>query len=530
MIKQLQFTGEARNSLLEGARIACEAVGATLGPRGSNVAIEREYGVPIVIHDGVKVLSQVAGPNVELEDKWHNMGAKLLYAASKESNDRAGDGSTGVAVLTYAILSEGHKLIQAGHNSRMLRRGILAAADTVDTELKKMAQPIKTKQQKLQVATISAQDDKIGEAIAQAVELAGDDGVVTVDEAGADLSIDFKEGMQFDKGLIDPIWITDIVRREAVLENPIILVTDYSISEVSQFESVLEDVVGRHKKANMLIVAKDISGAALIYLAQNKQSGLNLVPVKAPGVGDDQEEYLRDIATLTGARFVSQKAGDVISEMELSDFGSADRITVGEKSTVIVRGHGIEEDITARIEAMDEQLKSDMDEYHKERIRERRSKMVSGIAIIHVGNDAERKEQILDAISATKAAISEGIVVGGETALLRARTKLLQTKTEVNAEEAFGVDIVYRALAAPFRLLVENAGEDSGAILDKVLSGDEGYNVLTRQMSNLIKDGITDPVKVVRSMVKTAAKYATSMLTTDVLIGIKRDDSTRNRQ
>lgn len=526
MIKQIKSGQEARDLLLEGARVACNTVGSTLGPRAWNVDIERAYGVPITIHDGVKVLSELCGEGNFLENQWHNMGAKHLHRAAKQSNDHTGDGSTGVAVLTYSIFKEGHMLVTAGHNSRMLRRGILAAADAIDAELKKMASPIKTDIQKEQVATISAQDEKIGKAIAQAVKLVGDGGTVTVDELGADLSIDFKEGMQFDQGLMHKVWVTDPSRMECVLENPVILVTDYKISEVAQFETFLEEIVGNGKKGQMLILAQDVTGSAFIFLAQNKeQNGLNLVPVKAPGIGEEQTEYLRDVAYLTGAKFVSESAGDTINEIELHELGTADRVTIGEKGTIIVKGHGAEEDVKARVASIDEQLKRpDLDEFKKERLRERKSKLTSGIAVIHVGNDAERREQVLDAISATKAAIAEGIVPGGETALLRARKALKDVKKKLTPEEAFGADIVYRAVEMPFRLLIENAGEDPGAVLDKVVSGDQGYNVVTREMVDLVKDGVIDPVKVVRSMLRHAAKEATTMLTTNNLIGIKRKE------
>jgi chaperonin GroEL len=311
------------------------------------------------------------------------------------------------------------------------------------------------------------------------------------------------------------------------------MVTDYKISEVAQFESVLEEVVGNQKKSQMLIIAQDVTGSALLFLAQNKQhNGFSLVPVKSPGIGAEQEEYLRDIATLTGAKFISEKAGDILNEIVDADepsavmsyFGSAERVTVGEKGTVIVKGHGAEEDIKLRVASIDEQLKrSDQDQYKKERLRERKSKLTSGIAVIHVGNDAERREQVLDAISATKAAIAEGIVPGGETALLRAR-EVLKGNSLLTSEEQFGMDIVYRAVEKPFRILIENAGDDAGAILDKVLSGTDGYDVVAREMTDLVKDGIIDPVKVVRSMLKYAAKEATTMLTTDGLIGIKRKE------
>lgn len=537
MIKELQDGAEAKDSILAGATKAANAVGATLGPRGSNVGIERQYGVWQFIHDGVRVLSQICGEGTFLDGAWENAGAKALYKASKNANDIAGDGSTATAVLTHAILAEGHKLVTAGHNSRMLRRGILAAADAINVELTKMAKPIKTDLEKEQVAIISAQDEKIGKAVASAIKIAGDEGVVTVDELGPDLSIDFKEGMQFDRGILDRVWITDVQRMECNLENPVILVTDYVISEVSHIDKLLEEVVGNQKKGQVLILAKDVTGSALIFLAQNKQqNGFDLVPVKAPGVGDEQEEYLRDIATLVGARFVSSKAGDLLSEVEIDDLGSCDRVTVGEKSTIIVKGHGSEEDLNLRVQGIIDQLKRpDVDQYKKEQLRERLSKLTNGIAIIHVGDDPERKEQVLDAISATKAAIAEGVVTGGETAYLRARdainTKSSKSEQTIPAfadsltpEELFGAEIIYRAVEAPFRLLIENAGEDSGAVLDKVLASDLGYNVMTRKMSDLVADGILDPVKVSKTALHQAAQVATSLLTTSVLIGIKRKE------
>lgn len=529
LVKKLKFDDDARQAILRGAEMASRAVGKTLGPRGSNVGIERQYGVPLAIHDGVKVLSQICGDNTFIEDPWENMGAKFLYKASKDANDIAGDGSTATAVLTHAILAEGHKLVSAGHNARMLRRGILAAADAINAELAKMARPIKNQREKEQVAVISAQDEMIGKAIASAVKIVGDEGIITVDEVGQDLSIDYKEGMQFDQGLVERVWVTDPQRMECMLDEPVILVTDYTISEVEQIESLLERVVGSAKKGQMLIVAKNVTGSALMFLAQNKlQNGFNLVPVTAPGAGEDQPDYLQDIATLVGARFISQKAGDILNDVDLADLGQADRVTIGEKSTIIVNGQGSQEDVGLRVQHIKEQLKRpDLDEYRKERLRERKSKLTNGIAIIHVGNDPERKEQVLDAISATKAAIAEGVVPGGETAYLRARRVIEHLTHELTAEEYFGAEIVYRAVEAPFRLLVENAGDDAGALLDKVADSDKGYNVQTRQVSDLITDGVLDPAKVCRMALHHAAQQATSMLTTDVLITIarKQDDS-----
>lgn len=523
-VKLTRSGTEAQESLLKGSKLMSDIIGSSIGPRGLNSAVERIYGTPVVIHDGFRIISQLAGENTFLDDQWENMGAKLVYKAAKDTVDMVGDGTSGTTVLTHSILAEGYKLMAAGHNSRMLRRGILAAADAVNAELTKLAKPIKTDAEKEQVATISAQDEKIGKSIAAAVKIVGDQGVITVDEIGQYLSIDYKEGMQFDQGLIDRVWVTDPKRMEAVLDNPVVLVTDQVISEVSQIETMLEEVVGRLKKAQMVILAKDITGSALIYLAQNKkENGFNLVPVKAPGVGEDQTDYLQDIATLVGAKFVSQKAGDQLNEVELSDLGNADRITVGEKSTIIVNGQGNKEDLDLRINAIKEQLdRPDLEEFHKERLRERLSKLTDGIAIIHVGDDAERKEQVLDAIAATKAAIAEGVVPGGETAYLRARKAIENLEAELTEEEYFGAEIVFRAVEAPFRYLIENSGDDPGAILDKVLNSNKGYDVISREMVDLIEEGIIDPVKVCKAALQNAALAATSMLTTGHLIGVKR--------
>lgn len=525
-IKQVKQGTEAKEAILRGTKLMSDVIGASMGPRGNNIASERVYGVPVIMHDGYKIAQQLAGESTFTEDQWENMGAKLVYKACLATVNAAGDGTSATAVLTHAILAEGHKLVTAGHNSRMLRRGILAAADAINAELTKMAKPIKTDKEKEQVAIISAQDENIGKAVASAIKIAGDEGVVTVDELGSDLSIDFKEGMQFDRGLLDRVWITDAQRLECVLENPVILVTDHTISEVSQIEKLLEEVVGIQKKGQMMILAKEVTGSALIFLAQNKaQNGFNLVPVKAPGIGDEQEEYLRDVATLVGARFVSAKSGDILNEVEVDHLGSCDRVTIGDKSTIIVNGHGNKEDLALRVTGIKDQLKRpDVDQYRKEQLRERKSKLTNGIAIIHVGDDPERKEQVLDAISATKAAISEGVVPGGETAYLRAAQNIGMKTYDLTPEEMFGVEIVIKAIQAPFKLLVENSGEDAGAILAKVVAGDQGYNVMTRQMTNLVADGILDPVKVSKTALHQAAQVATSLLTTSVLIGIKRKE------
>lgn len=527
LTREIKFDEDATKKLLQGAETLAKAVGATLGPRGRNVAFERQYGVSAVVHDGVTVAKQV-----ELEDPFEQVGVNLLREAAEQTNNAAGDGTTTAIVLAHAILTEGHRLIAAKHNPMMLRRGIMKAVDAIDAELVKMAKPIKTDEQKQNIAIISAQDEAIGRAIAAALKKVGDDGVVTVDESGQDLSIDIKEGMQFDRGLMHPLWITDQQRLECVLEKPVILVTDQIIIDVEQIEPMLENIIGQQKQGNVLIIAKDITGSALQYLAANTAGQpINLVPVKAPGIGDEQADYLQDIATLTGAKFISQASGDLLKDIELQDLGSAKRVTVGMNSTIIVDGEGIEEDVKTRIASIDDLFKRpDLDAYQRERLKERKSKLTSGVAIIHVGGRSEadvkeRKERVIDAIGATKAAIEQGIVVGGETALLRARRVIKEMKLPIHgSEESFGFDIVFRACEAPFKLLVTHAGEeDAGAILAQVVNSDQGYDVMKRELLDLEAAGIVDPVKVTRNALANAATAATSTLTTGVVITLKRE-------
>jgi chaperonin GroEL len=523
LTRELQFNQEAKDSLLVGSQIVRDAVGATLGPRGNNVAFERAYGVTAVVHDGVTVAKQI-----ELEDPFANMGVTLLREAAQETNNVAGDGTTTAIVLAHAILQEGHKLVAAGHNPMILRRGIQKAVTAIDRRLTEIAMPVKTDKDKESIATISAQDELIGKAIAAAIEQVGNDGVITVDESGTDLMIDIKEGMQFDRGLIHPLWVTDHQRMECVLNDVAIFVTDYVISEVAQIEKMMENVVGQHKQGNVLLIAKDVTGSALQFLALNKnENGFNLVPVKAPGIGDDQADYLQDIATLVGGAFISQASGFRMNDVTINQLGKAKRVTIGRDSTIIVDGEGPEEDVNTRVASIDKQLaRTDLDGYQRERLRERKSKLTNGVAVIHVGGRSEaeikeRKERVIDAIGATKAAIDEGTVPGGETALLRARDALRELLD--GSEQSHGVEIVYRAVEAPFRLLVENAGEDAGTRLNQVLAGDKGFDVMKLEIVDLVEEGIIDPVKVTRNALANAATAATSILTTSVLIALKRE-------
>lgn len=520
--REVIFDDEATTELLEGARIIAKAVGTTLGPRGRNVSIEREYGITTVVHDGVTVANHIK------LDGFQGQGADLLRVAAQETNNAAGDGTTTAIVLAEAILKEGHKLIQAGHNAMVLRRGVEKAVAHLDSELKNLSTSITTHSQKQNVASISAQDDAIGRTIASALKLVGNDGVVTVDESGADLSIDYKEGMQFDRGLMHPIWVTDHKQIECSLTDASIFVTDHKITEVQQIEPLLEDAL-QNKQAKVILIADDISGNALQFLMMNKQqNNFDLVPIRAPGIGDDKSEYLQDIATLTGATFFSN-SGSFLGDATFADLGKAGRITIGRDSTIIVDGKGASEDIEVRVAGITDQLgRSDLDAYKKERLRERRSKLTSGVAIIHVGGRTEpetkeRKERVIDAIGATKAAIEQGIVPGGETALLRVRDSLLDIKKGLTDEEAYGIDIVYRACDAPFRLLVDNAGEDAGTILNKVMAGKNGYDVMTRDFVDMTKAGIVDPVKVTRNALGNASVAATTIMTIGASIGRTKD-------
>lgn len=525
MSKLIKFKEEATAKLLEGADQIKEAVAVTLGPRGNNVAIDREWGAPTVIHDGVSVAKEV-----DLEDKFANMGAQLMKEAAQKTNDVAGDGTTTAIILAHAILQESLKNIAAGQNAMVLRRGINKAVEHVVGTLQGMAKPIKTEQETTQVATISAQHELIGSLISKAIQKIGKDSVVTVEESGGtEIEVEYKEGMEFDRGMISPYFVTDQERMEGVVHDPYILVTDRTISDMQEFLPFLKTFSETPKERGnkLVIVASDVQGQALATLVLNKMKGtVEVIAVKAPGFGDKRRDQLEDMAILTGANFIGEDTGKTLANVTVDDLGHATRVTSTKDNTVIVGGQGIVPLIKARAQAIRNQLeRSGVSEFDQEKLRERLAKLTSGVAVINVGANTEAemkelKERAIDAISATKAALEEGVVPGGETALLRASYALEKAIQEADDEDRLGMDIVRRAIRLPFRRLLENAGIDASEQLPKFEKAEQGMgvDVTDGQLKNLLEAGIVDPVKVTRSALQNAASTAVMMMTTNVLI------------
>lgn len=519
MAKILLFDTAAREKLLKGINILTEAVASTLGPKGRNVAIDKKWGAPTVVHDGVTVAKEI-----ELSDPFENMGAQLIKEAASKTNDVAGDGTTTATVLAQAIASEGLKNVQAGANPMIMRRGIDRATEALVSELKKMSKKITTPAETTQVATISAQNVEIGALISQAIERVGKDGVITVEESKTmQMSVDYKEGMEFDKGYASAYLVTDTERMEASLDEPYILITDRKISSMQQdLLPFLEKFVQVSK--TLVIIAEEIEGEALQTLVLNKLRGtFQILAVSAPGFGDRRKAMLEDIAVLTGGKVISADMGVKIESVEVADLGRAARVTSSKDATLIVDGKGSKAKIEARVAQIRKQIAASDSEFDKEKLHERLAKLTGGVAVINVGAATEvemkeKKERVIDAVAATKAAIEEGIVPGGEIALLRV-AKVLDTLDCVG-EEKIGVDIVKKAIEKPFRRLVENAGFDPGLLLAKVLevSGNMGVDVNDGLVKDLVKAGVIDPVKVTRTALQNAASVAIMVMTTNVLI------------
>lgn len=519
MAKILKFSSDAREKLLKGINTLTEAVATTLGPKGRNVAIDKKWGAPSVVHDGVTVAKEI-----DLEDPFENMGAQLIKEAASKTNDVAGDGTTTATILSQAMVSEGLKNIQAGANPMILKKGIEKAVDALVLELAKMSKKITTKDETAQVATIAASDPQIGQLIAESLEKVGKDGVVTVEEGKTTvMSVDYKEGMEFDKGFVSPYFVTDTDKMEASLEDAYILITDKKISSASDLVPFLEKFVQASK--NLVIIADEVEGEALALLVVNKLRGsFNVLAVKAPGFGDRRKEMLEDIAILTGGLVISEDTGKKFENVEIDELGRAGRVTSDKDNTLIVDGKGAKAKIEARIAQIRRELDTTDSEFDKEKLQERLAKLTGGVAVVNVGAATEielkeKKERVIDAVAATKAAIEEGIVAGGEVALLRA-AKVLDTVQTAEGEEKVGVEIVRKALEQPFRQLVKNAGMDDGIALSKVLAsnGSMGIDALDGQLKDLIKAGIIDPVKVTRSALQNAASVAIMVQTTHVLI------------
>jgi chaperonin GroEL len=523
--KQLVFSEDARRKLKNGMNIIANAVGATLGPKGRNVAIDRKFGSPTITHDGVSVAKEI-----ELEDPFENMGAQLLKEAATKTNDIAGDGTTTSTVLAHAIVNEGLKAIEAGYNPMLIKRGIELATEKVVDELRKMAVRIDTKEEIGSVATNSAADPEIGKLIAEVMDKVGKDGVITVEESKTlQFETEYVEGMQFDRGYISAYFITDTEHMEAVVNEPYILIHEKKISAAQDIVPLLEKLVQTGKR-DLVIIAEDVDGEALATLVLNKLRGmLNVLAVKAPGFGDRRKAMLQDIAILTGGTVISEETGRKLETATLADLGRADKVVADKENTTIVGGKGDPDRIQARIKEIRAEIEKSTSDYDREKLQERLAKLAGGVAIIRVGAATEtelkeKKHRVEDALSAARAAVEEGIVPGGEISLINAASVLDGLNAE-DEETKVGINIVRKALEVPIRKLASNAGQDGSVIIDTVRreaaaqkNKNIGYNVLTGEYVDMIKAGIIDPVKVVRGALENAASIAAMILTTDVLI------------
>ncbi|GAW30674.1 chaperonin GroEL [Carboxydocella sp. JDF658] len=518
MAKQIIFGEEARRALERGVNTLAEAVRVTLGPKGRNVVLEKKFGSPLITNDGVSIAREI-----ELPDPFENMGAQLVKEVATKTNDVAGDGTTTATVLAQAIIREGLKNVAAGANPMILKKGIEKAVAVAVEEIKKMARPVESKDAIAQVASISAADPEIGNLIAEAMEKVGKDGVITVEESkGIGTTLDVVEGMNFDRGYISPYMVTDAERMEAVLNDPFILITDKKISSIQEILPVLEQVVKTGKP--LLIIAEDVEGEALATLVVNKLRGtFNCVAVKAPGFGDRRKAMLEDIAILTGGQVISEELGRKLDAANLSMLGRARQVKVTKEETVIVDGAGSAEEIQKRVAQIRKQWEDATSEYDKEKLQERLAKLAGGVAVIQVGaaTETEMKEKKLrieDALNATRAAVEEGIVAGGGTALVDVIPAL--TAIEAEGDEATGVAIVRKALEEPLRQIANNAGLEGSVIVEKVKSIDPGigFNALTGEYVDMISAGIVDPAKVTRSALQNAASIAAMLLTTECLV------------
>ncbi len=522
--KQLAYDEKARQSLKRGMDILAEAVKTTLGPKGRNVALDKKWGAPTVTHDGVTVAKEI-----ELKDPFENMGAQLLKEAATKTNDVAGDGTTTATVLAQAIINEGLRNVAAGANPMLLKRGIEKASEAVVAEIKTMAMPVKGKEEIADIATISAADPEIGDLIAEVMDKVGKDGVITVEEGrGLRFETEYTEGMQFDRGFISPYFVTNSDRMEAVLEDPFILITDKKISAIADILPVLERMLQMGKK-ELLIIAEDIEGEALATMVVNKLRGtLNVLAVKAPGFGDRRKAMLEDISILTGGKVISEEVGRKLDATQMADMGGARRVVANKDETTIIEGKGDAAAIQARIKQIKAQIEETTSDYDREKLQERMAKLSGGVAVIKVGAATEvelkeRKHRVEDALSATRAAVEEGIVPGGGVALVNAVAGL--DKLELKGDVATGAQMLHRALEEPMRQIARNAGLDGSVVLEAVQrlqqeKGDKnlGYDVMSGLYCNMVESGIIDPAKVTRSAVENAASIAAMVLTTEALI------------
>ena len=527
MAKDIQFDIDARDGLKRGVDALANAVKVTLGPKGRNVIISKSFGAPQVTKDGVSVAKEV-----ELEDALENMGAQMVKEVASKTNDLAGDGTTTATVLAQAIVKEGLKNVAAGANPMDLKRGIDKAVESIVADLEKQAKKVGNSSEKImQIASISANNDNtIGELIAKAFGKVGKEGVITVEEAkGTDTYVDVVEGMQFDRGYLSPYFVTDSDKMIADLENPYILLFDKKISNLQEILPILEPVAQSGRP--LLIIAEDVDGQALATLVVNKlRGGLTIAAVKAPGFGDLRKAMLEDIAILTGGTVISEERGFSLENADLEMLGTAETVTIDKDNTTIVNGSGRASDIKARVNQIKSQIESTTSDYDREKLQERLAKLAGGVAVLYVGAASEvemkeKKDRVDDALHATRAAVEEGIVAGGGVALVRAQ-KTLEKITNVNLDEVTGIQIVSRAIEAPLRTIVDNAGGEGSVVINKVLEGkgDFGYDAKADAYVDMLKAGIIDPKKVTRVALENAASVAGMILTTEcALIDIKED-------
>ncbi|GIO95127.1 60 kDa chaperonin [Paenibacillus lautus] len=521
MAKDIKFSEDARRAMLRGVDALANAVKVTLGPKGRNVVLEKKFGSPLITNDGVTIAKEI-----ELEDAFENMGAQLVKEVATKTNDVAGDGTTTATVLAQAMIREGLKNVTAGANPMIIRKGIDKAVRAAVAELQNIAKEVKNHQEIAQVASVSAADEEVGQLIAEAMDKVGKDGVITVEESRGFLTeLEVVEGMQFDRGYISPYMITDTDKMEAVLENPYILITDKKVTNTQEILPILEKIVQQGKP--LVLIAEDIEGEAQAMLIVNKLRGtFNAVAVKAPGFGDRRKAMLQDIAALTGGQVITEELGLDLKTASIDQLGTARQVRVTKENTIIVDGAGNKEDIEARVKQIRNQLEETTSDFDKEKLQERLAKLAGGVAVVKVGAATEtelkeRKLRIEDALNATRAAVEEGMVSGGGTALVNVYNAV--AAVEVEGDEKTGVNIVLRALEEPIRTIAANAGKEGSVIVERLKKEEIGigYNAATDTWVNMFEAGIVDPAKVTRSALQNAASVAAMFLTTEAVIADK---------
>ena len=525
--KDIHFGTEARNKMLKGVNVLADAVAVTLGPKGRNVVMDKSFGAPKSTKDGVSVAKEV-----ELKDKFENMGAQLVREAASKTNDVAGDGTTTATVLTRAIVTEGLKFVAAGMNPMDLRRGVDSAIEAASDAIKDSSKKVKTSAEVAQVGSISANGEaEVGDMIAKAMDKVGNEGVITVEEAkGLETELDVVEGMQFDRGYLSPYFVTNAEKMTADLENAYILLHEKKLTNLQPMLPLLEAVVQAGRP--LLIIAEDVEGEALATLVVNKlRGGLKIAAVKAPGFGDRRKAMMEDISILTGGQVISEDLGIKLENVTVNDLGTAKRISIDKENTTIVNGAGTKADIQGRCSQIRKQIEETTSDYDREKLQERLAKLAGGVAVIKVGGATEvevkeRKDRVDDALNATRAAVEEGIVAGGGLALIKAASALDKVKT-ANADQKAGVDIVRRALETPIRTIANNAGVDGSVIVGKIKEGksaSEGYDAQTDKFVDMFKAGIIDPTKVVRTSLQNAASIAGVLITTEAMVADAPED------